>query len=254
MTENELIAKISLLKKIEPRKDWVLLTKTRIMTQNPAEQYAEPRGTLIGQALLRQGFGGELGHIIDTFSFIFNRPAFAVAGFAILIASGFLFQFNQQRLAQDAVAQLALAQERLEQLQKIAESANKGDFKGGLTGDLKGDLSAALKEFQETSAELSRQVAGFEAKDHAKALQAGIGIIQLQKSAADLERVYGISIGEKAQEDLQTTVKTLIENELADLATRTLSAEQQVLFGQAQAAFEAGDYETALEKIWAISN
>lgn len=271
MTDKELIKNLSLLKRIEPKKEWVIFAKTRIMTQNPAEPLdfarGKPRGNLIGQL-------DGVGHIIDTFTFIMRKPAFAMAGFGLVIVLGLLFQFNQQRLAQDEVSNLALAQQRLEQLQKIAESASKGDFKGdfrgdlkgdfrgdfkgGVTGDIKGDLrgdlAAALKEFQETSASLSRQVAGFEAKDHAKALQAGRGIIQLQKSAADLERIYGISIGEKAQEDLQTAAKTLVENEIADLSTRTLSAEQQTLFNEAKAAFDIGDYEVALETIWEISN
>jgi len=225
MNEKELLNVLSSLKTIEPRRDWVSFVKMQIFADY--------------KPITADAWG--VGHIIDTFTFILRKPAFAMAGLGLVISLGVLFQFNQQRLAQDAVAQLALAQERLEQLQKIA--AANGD-----------NLAVALKEFQETSASLSRQVAGFEAKDHAKALQAGIGIIQLQKSAADLERVYGISIGEKAQEDLQTTVKTLIENELADLATRTLSAQQQALFNEAKAAFDAGDYQTALEKAWEISN
>ena len=245
MNEKELLNTLSSLKTIEPRKDWVSFVKTQILAQNHAEQYAEPRGSWAplrpSLPAGRQGFGGQVGHIIDTFTFFFKKPAFAMAGFGLVIFLGLLFQFNQQRLAQDAVAQIALAQERLEQLQKIAAADGT-------------NLSVALKEFQETSAKLSKEVPQFVFKNRAKALQAGIGIIQLQKSAADLERVYGISIGEKAQEDLQTTVKTLIENELADLAQRTLSAEQQALLQEAQAAFDAGDYESALEKIWEVSN
>ncbi|MEK6854486.1 MAG: hypothetical protein AABX60_04055 [Nanoarchaeota archaeon] len=231
MNEKELTTTLSLLKRIEPRKEWVIFVKTRIF----ADINADARGNSIGQVW-------QVGHIIDTFALILRKPAFAMAGFGLVIALGVLFQFNQQRLAQDATAQLALAQERLEQLQKIAGSANKGD------------LSLALKEFQETSAKLSRQVPEFAAKDHSKALQAGITIIQLQKSAQGLEKVFGVSVGEKTQGELQVAVKTLIENELADLETRTLSAEQQVLFGQAKAAFEAGDYESALGKIWEVSN
>lgn len=234
MNEKELLNILSSLKKIEPRKDWVSLTKNYILAQKNAEPYAEPRRNWVGQI-------GGVGQVFDTLTFLFKKPAFAMAGFGLVIALGVLFQFNQQKLAQDAVAQIALAQERLEQLQKIA----------AVNG---ANLAVALKEFQETSAKLSRQVAGLEVKDHAKALQVGIAVIQLQKSAQALEEVFGVAVGEKTSQDLTNAVKTVVENELADLSTRTLSTEQQELFEEAKAAFETGDYETALEKIWAVSN
>lgn len=238
MNENELLKNLSLLKRIEPRKEWVLLVKTLILADSKliaADANVEPRGSWVGQM-------GGVGQIFDTFTFILRKPAFAMAGLGLVISLGLLLQFNQQRLAQDAIAHLALAQERLEQLQKIAGSANKGD------------LSFALKEFQETSAKILKEVPQFASKNRKQALQAGITIIQLQKSAQDLQEVFGVAVGEKTQGDLQTAVSTLVENELADLATRTLSAEQQVLLSEAKAAFETGDYETALEKIWSISN
>lgn len=227
MNEKELLNTLSSLKRIEPRKDWVIFVKNQIL--------GSAKEQMVGQVW-------QVGHVIDTFTFLFKKPAFAVAGFGLVISLGLLFQFNQQRLAQDTLVHLALAQERLEQLEKLAGTNRTENF------------STALKEFQETSAKLSKEVPQFASKNRAKALQAGIAVIQLQKSIEDLQNVFGVSVGEKTQEELQSTVGTLIENELTDLATRTLSAEQQALFEEAKAAFETRDYETAVEKIWSISN
>jgi len=55
-------------------------------------------------------------------------------------------------------------------------------------------------------------------------------------------------------QELKSTTKYLVENELEDLLTRTLTGEQKTLLEEGIIAYQAEDYETALEKVWTISN
>ena len=69
----------------------------------------------------------------------------------------------------------------------------------------------------------------------------------------EVEQILGAKIGEEQEEEVRKATRRLVEYELGFLETRSLTEEQAVLFENAKASVGAGDYESALEYIWILS-
>lgn len=246
MDEKELTTKLSLLKNIKPRENWVLFVRTRLMTQNNAEPYAEPRRTL------QVGFSA----IWNTLSFLryMGRPAYVLPILLVLVFGGVTLQASKNSLPGDALfsvksaiekatlSNLELAQKRLGDLKTIAQE-NKVR-----------NLSETIKEFKANVGEVSKNIAVLVDKEHGTALQAGRDLVQLQKDKAAIEQILGTAIDTETATELKNATKYLVENELEDLLTRTLADDQKQLLEEAIVAYQVEDYELALEMIWKISN
>lgn len=217
MNDKEILNKILLLKDIKPRKEWVLLTKQSMLGIE----------TNLSYPLFLRIF--DLSYL--------KRPVFVFASLALVIIIGVGLQLqggfsknvsvnNEQEL------RVELAQKKLEQ------------------------LKIAIKEFQETSSRVSNDFAQLVENQPQKALQASRMIVQLQKDKSQLEKVLGSTIGQDQNDEtkIENATKTLLENEFADLSTRTLNEDQLHILQEAKDAFEAKDYQTSLEKIWILSN
>ncbi len=159
---------------------------------------------------------GQVGQVILFYS---RKPAFAMAAFALLISAGLAIQVTNQRLSNDAVS--------LERQQTL---------------------------LQARFAQVSHDFALLVENEPKKALQASRGIVQLQKEKSRLEKTLGAKFGEKESSDLENATKTLLLNEFSDLDSRTLRQDQLILLNEAKNAFTKQDYQTALEKVWELSN
>ena len=240
MREKDIIAKFTILKQIEPRQEWVRLTKQRIMGVPIHERFG-----FIDIVSYPSFFR------ISNLSYLVRKPAFALAAFVLLLAGGVALQVTNQKLQnglslaeeeyQDTLASLELAQAQLEAL-KVAVEDNDTE-----------KVSLAVKSFEERNAQASKDFVKLVENSSKKALQAGMKLVQLQKEKSQLERVLGTTLGEEKNEELENATKTLIEQELSDLENRTLTEEQQQLFAEAKAAYDDADYATALEKVWMLS-
>lgn len=252
MNEKELLNQVSLLKNIKPRQEWVVFAKSRIM------------GTMNEFSPSPINWVGQIGQMIMFYS---RKPAFAMAAFAILLGSGFFVQIVRQSLPGDtfyglkAATQQAqftlalgnnqsllyfnLAQKRLDDINTIVGQNNTQNTK---------QLSSAIKEFQTTSARATKEFALLVENDPKKALQASREIIELQNTKIQIEKALGTKFGEQESNDLENATKALLENEFSDLDSRTLTEQQLVLLNEAKNAFTKSDYQTALEKVWTISN
>ncbi len=237
MAEKELLAKISLLKDIKPRQDWVISTRTRILGG-------------VGHTELSPSFAWQIGQLI----LFFKKPAFAVAAFIILFSGGMFVKLVQQSLPGDALytlkiavertqfSNIELAQKRLDDLKKVAQENNVAK------------LPSAIQEFRTSSSKVSQDFAKLVENQPEKALQVGKEIVQLQKDKAQIEKALGAKIDDQSSSELENATKILLENEFSDLDSRTLTQGQLILLNDAKNAFVKGDYETALGKVWAISN
>lgn len=246
MREKDILAKFTVLKQIEPRKDWVVSTKQRI--------FGDVR--VVGG--FRMGFGNAIADTVSYLpdllagmSYLVRKPAFALAAFVLLLAGGVALQVTNQKLQnglslaeeefQETLASLELAQAQLQEI-RVAVETNDPE-----------QVSLAVKSFETRNAKASQDFVKLVENSSKKALQAGMKLVQLQKEKSQLERVLGTTLGQEENVELENATKILIEQELSDLENRTLTEEQQALFAEAKAAYGKEDYTAALEKVWMLS-
>ena len=251
MTDKEFIAKISLLKDVKPRQDWVVLTKKGILGENPVfTPKAQPFALLSG--------------IVATFKMATAKPALIMSALVFIVVGGIMLQVASNSLPGDslysvkvavskvkvtllasyetrATAHLGLAQSSLDDLKRAAQE-NKVK-----------NLASAIQVFENNIAVASKEVQELVENQSPGALQATMKIVQLQKDKVVVEQILGTVIGDENGE-LESAIKLLVEFELADLQGRSLTEEQLVLVAEAEIAYEEGAYETALENIWMVSN
>lgn len=236
VTEKELIGKIGELRQIRPRKDWVVLTKSQILGEEPKVLF-----------------------------FPFFKPVLATAtAFGILFG---IFSLAQNSLPGDTLYpikkmteksqavfvseeekpafQLKLANERLEDLTKIAE-----------TNQVK-KIAPALEEYQASISEAAKNLAKITATTSDPVVVKKIAeqtqelTQELEEKKEKLEKTYGIA-GLEFKEESNPT-KVLVEWLIEDLESRTLTENQEELLEGAKEDFEVGDYNQALEKILLLS-
>jgi len=241
-SEKELIVKIKELRQIQPSKEWVLSVKNSIL-----DTETSPKGASIWEVLPRMLF----------------QPRMAFAGvFTIFTLLG-VITFSQNSLPGDPLylikritekaqavfvsrqelpkAQLVLANKRLEELAKIAESNQVKK------------LAPALQEYQASIAEATRDLVIAAATTSDPAMIKGIAAEtqKLEKTRENLEKTYGIA-GLEVKEEANPT-KVVVEWLIKDLEKRTLTEDQQLLFDGAKEDYSAGNYNPALIKILQLS-
>tara|TARA_Y100000310_G_scaffold279430_2_gene298536 strand:+ start:856 stop:1611 length:756 start_codon:yes stop_codon:yes gene_type:complete len=248
--EKDLAAKLTLLKEVKPRENWVIFAKTQILS--------ETKENLIQQEVGHESLVGKLGQLVSYVRYL-EKPAYVFAVLAFVVLGGVGYQISQNSLPGDALysvrsviekattssdplASLEVAQRRLQDLKKVVE------------GNRVKNLSQATQEFNQSVAEASKGLLALVEKEPEKALQASRELVQLQKDKAQIEQLLGAAIGEKEASELTNATKVLVESELNDLVERTLTSEQKELLRQAIVAYQQEDYEIALENIWSISN
>jgi len=237
-TDANLVRKIQVLKQIKPRKDWVILTKSQILDQEPG--------------LIEQ---------ISTFLSIplqYRGPAFVtLVSMAVLIGA---FVFAQNTLPGDALYplkritersqavfvseeelpryNLEIANKRLEDLTEIAQ-----------TNQVK-KLAPALNEFESSVAEAAQNLAKI--KEPEKAYVAGKALVkEIQKLEEKKQKIetFGVVVGD-AQE-VEEALCDFVEREIENLGT--LSERQEELLVEAEEYLAEGKCSLAFEKIWLLS-
>lgn len=236
MTEKELISKLQELKKIEPQKDWVFLTKSYILNQNfEQEQIKEVRPSIISifQWLVLKPKPAlislvALGLVISTFSFAQNTlpgdPLYSLKIISEKAQSVFVPEKEKPKFA------LAITDKRLEELDKVA--------KAGETRRLFPAISAVERSTKKSTKEVSKIV---KEEGGVAALKS---IEQYVQGKDKTKQVFG-SLGiepKMSQEDEKLYAEFLI----ADWEKRTLNENQENLLKEAKSFFEKGDYSSVL--------
>ena len=245
MEEKQLLHTLSQMRNTQPRDEWVVSAKKNILGNEPI---VSPLSGIQG--------------VINIFKFA-ERPAFVIPVLAAVVFGGMMVQISTKSVPGDALyavrstieqvsvtlsledsslASVGVAERRLNDLRNIVE-ANKVK-----------NLPATIEEFESSVAEVSRELTELVGTEPKKALQLSRRVVQLQESKAQVEQILGASIGGEQVDGLRNATKALIEYEIADLAERTLTEDQEALFATAREAFEKEDYQAALESIWMISN
>lgn len=246
MRDQDFITKLSLLKEIKPRGEWVIFAKTRIFADSKlitADANAEPRRSWVGD-------------VFETISFLryMAKPAYVLPMLLVFVFGGVTLQASKNSLPGDALFSVKSAIEKATLSNLELAQKRLGDLKTIAQENRVKNLSETIKEFKASVGEVSRNIAGLVDKEPGKALQAGRDLVQLQKDKAAIEQILGTALDGETATELKNATKYLVENELEDLLTRTLKAEQKKLLEEAIMAYQAEDFETALEKVWMISN
>ncbi len=245
MTEKELIAKIRTLRQIEPSKDWVVLTKERILGKE------KPRFTFI--AFLKELQKGE--------RFVFRyKPIFAtlIVGAVLIGIFGFVQKsvpgdtlFSLKRIAEKGQAvfisqeeqpnyDLEIAQKRLEDLIKVAQ---KNSVK---------NLAPAINEYQANVSKVAENIA--KEKDVEKVKEMVLKMKELESKEAEIKSL-GIAIGENEELDKTYAQKIIemLEPLVKDLENRSLTEQQQEALTELEKDLADRDYEEALIKLFDIT-
>jgi len=254
VTEKDLIKKLQILKDIKPRKEWVVLIKTQILGEQ-REQFSliESLGLFFQFKLAKPAFARAkkvnfllppslaLGSLIAVF-LLFGLFAFAQNS----LPGDFLYPIKKIAERSQAVfvsendkpqASLELANKRLEELTKIAE-----------TNQVK-KLAPAINEFQASVSEATKSLSRMEAtsSDPAAIKKMVEGTKELGGKIQEVKSL-GVVIGEEEFDELQgVSDKLEVELLISDLEKRTLwTEEQKEILNQMKELAEEGKYSEAL--------
>lgn len=243
ISEQQLISRIKGLNQIKPRKDWVFLTKTRILGEASSE-----KGISIWEVLPRILFHPKLAiasaltifTILGLVGFTRNSlpgdPLYAIKRVGEKTQAVFISEEKQPG------AQLELANKRLNELTKIAES-----------NQIK-KLASALQEYQASIGQAAKnltQQKSATTSDPSVIKNIAQQTQKLEDTKNRLERIYGIA-GLEAKEGENPT-KIITDWLIKDLEKRTLTEDQADLLSEAKESFSIEDYNTALIKILQLS-
>lgn len=239
MTEEQLIAKLKELRQIKPRENWVLLAKKEILVNDKRSL-----APFEGAKLLLQ------------FPFQY-KPIFA--GLVVLVVLIGVFGFAQNSLPGDSLYSIKkiaeksqavffsekgqiihnfdLANRRLDDLTKVVEQNSVRN------------LGPAINEFQASISKAAESLV--KTKDPKVAKEIALEIKKLEEKTEQVKSL-GVEIGES--EELENALTEVVEREIKDLETRTLTEEQAEILIQAKSDFETGNYSQALEKVLILSN
>jgi len=230
MTETNLVKKIQELKKIRPRKDWVVLTKSQILGESargrasvsffpfwkPALVTVTAFGILFGIFSLAQN--SLPGDILYPIKKLTEKSQ------AVFVSEKELPKYN-----------LEIANKRLDELTEIAQ-----------TNQVK-KLAPALQEFQASVSEAAENLAKVKKPDVEKI------VVQTKKLEENKQKVEALGVVLGETEKLDDALAQLVESQIKDLEGRTLTEEQEDILAQAKEDYEAGNYSDALIKILILS-
>lgn len=241
ITEKQLIGKIKVLGQIEPRKDWVVLTKRRILGQPPT-------------------LGGLILDSFRVFPRLFFQYKFALATLSLILILVGTFGFAQISLPGEYLfplkkitersraifvsetekpkVELELANKRLEELTIIA-----------YTNQVK-KLAPAISEFQASVSEAAQKLVKIKEPEDSR--EAGKAIVaEIKKLEENKKRVESLGVVVGDAQDLENAMCQLAEREIENLGT--LTEKQQDLLGEAEEYLAEGECTLAFEQILFLS-
>ncbi len=222
VTEKELIGKIRELRQIRPRKDWVVLVKSQILGEEPKILFFPFFKPVLATVTA-------FGILFGIFSLAQNSlPGNTLYSIKKMIEKGqAVFVSEEEKPA----FQLKLANQRLEDLTKVPVK----------------NLVPAIEEYQANISEAAKNLTEAKKPDVEKI------VAQTKKLEENKQKVEALGVVLGETEKLDNAISQLVEREIEELESQTLTESQQELLEAAKEDFEAGNYSQALEKILILS-
>ena len=244
MNERNLIKKIQTLKKIEPQKDWVVLTKNQILGSEEAVRASRISEILeVFQVLPRFSFGYKpalvaitfVGLLVGVFGFAQNAlPGSLLYPVKKMTERAETFFVSSQDLPK---AQLQLANKRLTELNQIVQ-----------TNQVK-NMAPAINEFKNSALEAAK---GLKMVDDSPKLTRGI-VDEAEKLKENKEKIEALGVVVGETKELNEALSQIVEREIKDLESRSLTLNQQKLLEKAKEDYQKGNFEQALEEVLVLS-
>lgn len=238
MRESQILFYLKELKKIQPSKDWAVLTKKQIFGETKKESFIET-----------------IRPAIDwLFQYRFYKPVY-VGVILVLVFLG-TFGFTQNSLPGDLLYpvkkvvekgqavfiskdqkteyNLTLVNKRLEELTKIVESnqINK--------------VAPAISEFQANLSQAVKDLAKIDATTSDPVLMKKI-VEETKKLEENKEKVESLGVIMEDTDELENILSNMTRNVIEDLEGRTLTIEKENILNEMKKLYEEGKYSEALE-------
>lgn len=233
MEEKDLIAKIKQLSQISPNRDWVVLTKERILKDSNEEMVLvnnlnhKEKLSWLKMLFLKPAYTGILVFLvlIGVFGVAQNSTPgdyfYSVKKISERVS---LFLSSEDKVK----ANLDIAEKRLEELNQIVE-ANQTK-----------KLAAAIKEVQKSISEASDIYLDKNVENFKK-------IVKIDKGIENLESRGIVIDSEGSQKLVMNSLVIVLEDLINDLEKGTLNQKQEELLIKMKELVEQGNYTEALE-------
>lgn len=243
MNDKELIRKIELLKEVKPKQEWVALTKARIFEEEPAEhrfpaaiflrnfafQYRMALSVCLAVGLMA-------GTLILAEGALPGDPLYPVKKTA---EKGMAMLVNKD---QKPTANLALAEKRLEELNKVSEK------------NLVQNLPTAFKEYKDAKVAAKREVAALVRQNPEKAGEIVKKISPAMKDIDNKEKevwtVLGIGADASSTEEIigdASDDQIIVESLIGNFEGMVLTNDQQSDLTKVKELSGGKRYQEALE-------
>jgi vacuolar-type H+-ATPase subunit I/STV1 len=240
MTDLEFIKKIEELKKIKPRKDWVILTKKELFRGEVLTERARFSVFEIFPRLFHPYYKYALATIV-LFGLLITG-AFGLSQNALpgdlLYSLKRVSEKGQAFLAPEAEkpqVQLEITNKRLEELATVAQTNQTQK------------LSPAINEFQASASQAAKNLQ--EPQKLTKEIVQETKKIEENKTKIES---LGVIIGDS--EELDNALSQLVDREIKALEKATLTEDQAKTLAEAKIDYENNDFSAALEKILLASS
>ena len=227
MTEADLVKKIQELKKVKPRKDWVVLTKSQILGEEPKILFFPFFKPALATVTT-------LGILFGIFSLAQNSLPGDILYPIKKITENSQAVFVSEK--EKPAFQLNLTNERLEELTKIAE-----------TNQVK-KLAPAIGEYQASISQAAKNLT--QIKEPKQALEIGEKIVELKQNAEKVRSLGVVTDGtEELEKEYENTACRIIGQEIESMEKSTLTEKQDKLLPEIKEDYQAGNCSQALEKL-----
>lgn len=230
LTEKELIGKLKELRQITPRKDWAVLTKTRILAQEPEYRrrasvsffpFLKPKPAFAGFIALFMVVGGFYVAVKN------SLPGESLYAIRRIAHQGEAFFVSEQ---EKPVFQLKLANDRLEDLTKVSAR----------------NLAPTLDEFQANISQAAKELVKMDAATSTPLAIKKI-IEETKKLEENKQKAESLGVVIDGTEELDNILQAIVGNLIEDLEQRSLTEDKEEVLSQMKELFGAEKYSQALE-------
>lgn len=220
MEEKEIINKLKELRKIKPEKNWVFLTKRKILGKE--EMALFPIGKIIFIFLL----------IIGIFSAsqlsLLREPLYYIKKISQETQKTFLSEKEKPQ------ASLDLANEKLEEIKKITQ---KKDIK---------KITPAIEEFKVTISKTKEDLVKLKGINKEIAQK----VLKLEEKKKEVEKVLGIKLTQEEEDPSKIVAEYLIKN----FERNFLTEEKAEILEKVKQYFQNGEYGKVIEILISLNN
>jgi hypothetical protein len=234
ITEKQFIESLSQLKEIKPNKEWASLLKSQILSENKiVSEVPQIEAESVG-------FMNALSSVFSA-----RKLVYSLAVFLFVIVG--ILGFSKYIIPDDASKKVAV------QTQTSISSQNDLNQEVAILTNKINALAAASKagktsNMSDVSAKVSELAKNL--KDNPK--QNSQTIKEIASSLKTLADVSGADLS--SNQDVKDLYQTVVQSQIADLQTMTLTDDQKKTLTEAEDLSSQGKYSDALEKILLINS